>query len=130
MTTNPHTGLTEEEANVALVDWADTRMQETTGQSLDRQGALVFHCGSKDHAYDVAYEMPSQDLNLMKLITDAMTPEERMRFVGYLRKLVAPKPFATFSLDDMFAFVVVDASTRATAAIIALNLGKGERNAN
>jgi len=108
------TGLTKDEMKAALLDSLNSRA--TKGDCFRQMGGMVYHY--RDGAIIKAYGEVDEDLNLLALVTGAMTQNERWNYVD---KLALLKP----EIESSQNFVALaDAPTRAVAAYTALGLGK------
>jgi hypothetical protein len=108
------TGLITPESKAALLAFLNSRCP--ANERFRQMGSRVFHFRGK--AVIRTYGGVDEDLNLLALITGAMTPEELNRFCLTLQ--------AAFGVHQA---ILADAPTRATAAVLALGLEKEGLNA-
>ena len=102
-------GMDERQINEALCAWLTVHCPKGRNYKLVNEAILPIRVSGS--FYNNARVAFTQSLDMMKLITDAMTLEQFREFWGYLREA-----------DGPLRCVCSDAPTRAMAAILALGL--------
>lgn len=111
------TGLSEQAINEALATWLK---EKAPGIFEARRMAFC--------PYPRISPDPTESLDSMALVTDAMTPEERDRFAAETSDLVGELAECEYEYSPLVPIfqksICADAPTRAVAAILALALGQ------